>query len=106
MITLSRDKFQFGVSIKFGCYSSNEYTKIQPEKGKINKIKYFGLLRTLGSWTNKITASTTQMRELVKVNMVFNWIENHTQESRKVKEVVAAGDFLSPRDKSTVIINT
>ena len=82
---------------------------IRPTKLAVNKAiefpesqtkkdiqRFVGLMNTLRHWSNKLNATCPNIRSLASKNTVWSWIAIHKEEFKKVKEMAAYVNFLSP----------
>ena len=119
-ITLNLDKIKIGRNVEFRGFEiecgiddeSGEYkTHIWPSKIAINKVntfqppeskrelqRFLGLVNCFKSWSTKLTAKTTKMREALKKGIHYKLTDEVRKEFEDVKAEIKDSGFLQPYD--------
>ena len=109
-ITISRKKFQWGQEVRFaGFVVSAEGVAPEPEKVQalqdfptptdISELRSFlGLANQLGAFTPDMVLMSTEMRKLLKKGTAFLWLEEHEDEFKRMKTLLASFPMVRPFD--------
>ena len=109
-ITISYKKLQVGQEIKFAGYIIGK-NGIKPDPAKIQAIEDFptpkdlstlrsflGLANQLGSFIPDLTHMTVSLRQLLKKDTAFIWLEDHQQSFEETKRLLTSDMVVKPFD--------
>lgn len=111
-IQLSLDKFDAGKKIKFaGHIISDKGT--QPDDTRLEAIANFkspdnvtelrsflGLANQLGNFIPDLAHMTSEIRKLLKKNIIYQWLPEHENQFRKIKRLLTSDMLVKPYDKN------
>ena len=109
-ITISKRKFKIGQRVKFaGHIISNE--GCQPDPSKLKAISEFpaptnvsemraflGLANQLGSFVPDLAHTTEPLRQLLKRNVSYNWLEDHQSAFDETKKILTSNPVVKHFD--------
>ena len=103
-VKIPMKKFKMGSKGKFGRFlvtndEGREHIKADPGKLEIirefprllnrdNVTSFIGLVKTSNNWSRALSVKMEKLRELNQKGVEFNWLPEHTEEFKKVKEHV------------------
>ena len=109
-ITLSSKKIQMGSSVKFAGFIVTD-KGVLPDPARLSALASFksptnitelrsflGLMNTISSYHPDLAQLTARMRELLKKQNTFLWLDDHEIEFNKVKDAIAKTQALSAFD--------
>ena len=117
-ITISTKKFEVGPEVSFAGYLITK-DGIKPDPSKVSAIKDFpspknvrdlrsflGLANQLGQFVPDLANATSHLRDLLRKDVVFQWLEDHEKSFLLVKTILTSNLVVNHFDpsKKTVLV--
>ena len=109
-MTISKKKFKIGSTVKFAGYIISD-RGVMPDPEKVEALRnyptpenitqlrsFLGLANQLGGFIPDLSHNCSILRELLKKEVAWQWLEVHTEAFNRVKQVLVSDLVLVPFD--------